>query len=183
MKFIKMPLKDAYLIKPDPTLDERGFFERLFCQKEFKKIGFKKTIVQINCSFTRKKGTIRGMHYQKPPHIEGKIISCLEGEVFDCIIDLRQKSSTFLKWHGEVLSAKNHKMIYIPEGFAHGFQTLRDNCCMLYLHTDFYHKQSEEGIKYDDPLFNIRWPQKIIDISIKDRNLSYLSQKFKGLKL
>jgi len=182
MKFNKLPLKEAYLIDLISLADKRGFFERLYCQKEFGLIGFNKKIVQINYTFSKKIGTIRGLHFQKAPFTEAKVVTCLHGKVFDVIVDLRQKSPTYLKWHGEILSERNHKMLYIPEGFAHGLETLTDNCSMLYFHSNFYRKISESGIKYDDPSIGIKWPLELGIISKKDKKLPYVSKIFKGLK-
>ena len=183
MKFTIAKLKDAYIIHLEPRRDQRGFFERLFCQKELAKIGLKKAIVQINYTLTLKKGTVRGMHYQNPPFAEGKIVTCLKGEVFDCLVDLRQNSPTFLKWHGEILSEDNKKMIFIPEGFAHGLQTLKKNSQMLYFHTNSYNEGSEKRIKFDDPIIGIKWKLKVTEISAKDKNNPYLRKNFQGIKI
>src|SRR3972149_4354846 len=177
-KFIKLPLKGAYVIEPKPILDQRGFFERLFCQEEFSQLGFAKKIVQINYTLTKKDGIIRGLHLQKAPFLEAKIVTCLQGEIFDCMVDLRKGSPTFLKWHAEILSEKNHRMLYIPEGFAHGLQTLSPNCGVLYFHSNFYQKPSEERIRYDDPKIRIKWPGKIRVISPKDKINPYLKDNF-----
>lgn len=181
MKFIKIELKGAYLIQLEPGCDQRGFFERIFCQEEFHKIGLKKKLVQINYSETKKAGTIRGLHYQLSPYSEVKIVTCLKGKIFDCIVDLREKSPSFLKWHGEILSEKNQKMMYVPEGFAHGFQALSDNCNTLYLNTNFFHQDSERGLRYNDPLIGIKWKLKVAEISDKDSERPFLKKNFKGL--
>jgi dTDP-4-dehydrorhamnose 3,5-epimerase len=183
MKIAATPLKDAYIIEPEPFKDTRGKFSRIFCKKEFQAIGLVKDIVQVNQSITIQKGAIRGMHFQRPPKAEIKMVKCLRGSVFDVMIDLRRDSSTFLKWHGDVLSAENMKIMYVPEGFAHGFQTLEGNCELLYFHTEFYSSEHEGGVRYDDLLINIQWPMEITDISEKDRNHPLLSQDFEGIVL
>ena len=156
---------------------------RLFCRNELQSILQSKNIVQINHSLTRQKGAIRGMHFQYSPKAEAKIVKCLRGSVFDVIIDLRKDAPTFLKWNGEVLSAENMKMIYIPEGFAHGFQTLEENCELLYLHTEFYSPEHEGGVCYDDPKIGIKWPLEPTEISDKDEKYSLLPQDFGGIQL
>ena len=135
----------------------------------------------MNHSFTTHKGTIRGMHYQAAPYREIKMIRCIAGAVFDVIIDIRQDSPTFLRWFGVELSARNKKMLYIPEGFAHGFQCLTDNCELLYHHSEFYTPASESGIRYNDPLVAIEWPLPVSVISARDATHEILDEKFKGL--
>lgn len=183
MKFIKANLKDLFIIQFEPFQDERGKFYRVFCKNEIKEIGLQDEIVQINQSKTIKKGSLRGMHFQYPPMAEIKMVKCLFGAVYDVAIDLRKKSPSFLQWHGEILSAENLKMIYIPKGFAHGFQTLKKNSELLYSHTEFYSPEHEGGIRYDDPLINIQWPLKITDISKKDNSYELLSNDFTGIEL
>lgn len=183
LKITETPIRDAYLLEPECHQDHRGMFTRVFCERELKEIGHEKRIVQINHSLTRARGALRGMHFQYPPKAEIKIIKCLRGSVFDSMIDLRHKSPTFLKWHREILSSENMKMMYVPEGFAHGFQTLEENCELLYLHTEFYSPEHEGGVRYNDPLINISWPLEITDISDKDNNYSLLAEDFKGILL
>jgi dTDP-4-dehydrorhamnose 3,5-epimerase len=183
MKIAATPLKGAFIIEPEPFEDTRGMFSRIFCKKEFQSISFVKNIVQVNHSITVEKGAIRGVHFQRPPMAEIKMVKCLRGSVFDVIIDLRKDLPTFLKWHGETLSAENMKMMYVPEGFAHGFQTMESNSELLYFHTEFYSPEHEEAVRYDDPLINIQWPMEITDISEKDRNHPLLSQDFEGIVL
>jgi len=178
MKIKQTLLQDAFIIEQEPFKDDRGLFARVFCQHELQSILHGKNIVQINHSLTRQKGAIRGMHFQYPPKSEIKMVKCLRGSVFDVMIDLRRNSSTFLKWHGEVLSSENIKMMYIPEGFAHGFQTLEENCELLYLHTEFYSPGHEGGIRYDDPKIGIKWHLEATDISEKDRNHPLLGEDF-----
>jgi len=183
MKFIETNLKNLYIIEPELLKDERGLFYRVFCRNELKEIEHVKEIVQINQSLTKKKGSLRGMHFQYPPKAEIKIVKCLYGSVFDVAIDLRKNSSTLLQWHGEVLSAENKKMIYIPEGFAHGFQTLENNSELLYLHTEFYSPKYEGGIRYNDPRINIKWPLEISYISNRDNEFNLLDNNFLGISV
>jgi len=182
MKFIETPLKGAYIAHLTPFVDHRGKFTRLFCEKELVEIKFKKRIVQINDSFTSKKGTVRGMHYQLPPFSETKIVKCIKGAIFDVFIDIRRESPTFLQYHSEILSEDNMKMLIIPEGFAHGFQTLEKNTEVIYFVTGFYNKDSERGIRYNDPLLNIPWSIEINDVSEKDKNYELLDRNFKGIE-
>lgn len=170
MRINKLPLEGAFVIEPEPFTDNRGIFARIFCRQELRNILHDKNIVQINHSLTRQKGALRGMHFQYPPKAEIKMVKCLRGSVFDVIIDLREGSPTLLKWHGEVLSAENTKMMYVPEGFAHGFQTLEKNSEIVYLVTQFYSPEHEGGVRYDDPAIGISWPLKATDVSEKDRN-------------
>lgn len=183
MNFNSLPLQDTYTIEPNHYEDHRGRFSRLFCQEELKKIGHHKPIVQINHSLTKQKGTVRGMHYQKPPKVEIKMVQCLKGEVFDVIVDLRKESPTFLKWHGEILSPKNAKIMYIPEGFAHGFQVLESDSELLYFHTEFYDSLYEAGIRYNDPKINITWLLEPVNISEKDQNYPLLTSIFEGVTI
>jgi dTDP-4-dehydrorhamnose 3,5-epimerase len=178
----KLPLEGAFVIEPEPFADDRGLFGRVFCKQELQNILRDKNIVQINHSLTRQSGVLRGMHFQYPPKSEIKMVKCLRGSVFDVMIDLRRGSSTFLKWHGEILSAENMKMMYTPEGFAHGFQTLEENCELLYLHAEFYSPEQEGGVRYDDPMINILWPLEVTDISEKDRKYSLLGEDFEGIE-
>jgi len=183
LKFIKTKLQGLYIIQPEPFKDNRGTFSRVFCERELKEIHFGKKIVQINQSFTKREGSIRGMHFQYPPNGEIKLVRCIAGRIFDVAVDLRNKSPTFLEWHSEVLSANNMKIMYIPEGFAHGFQTLQDDCDIVYFVSAFYSPESEGGIRYNDPKIKIEWPIKITEISEKDRNYPLIDQNFEGISL
>jgi dTDP-4-dehydrorhamnose 3,5-epimerase len=183
MEISKTLLKNAYVIQTEPFEDRRGEFSRIFCRKMFQGLGYNKEIVQINRSLTRHKGALRGMHFQYPPRAELKVVLCLRGSVFDVMIDLRQGSSTFLKWHGEVLSEENKKMMYIPEGFAHGFQSMEKNSELLYLHTEFYSPGHESGVRYNDPMINITWPFEVTEVSEKDQKYPLLSEEFEGIIL
>ena len=182
MKFNPTPLKGSYIIELLPIGDSRGWFARTFSKDVFEKeIGHTKDWVQMNHSFTSVKGTIRGMHYQLSPFSEIKLVRCIAGEVFDVIVDLRKNSSTYLQWYGTVLSAENKKMMYIPEGFAHGFQTLSQNAELIYQHSEFYNPQAESGIKYNDPVVNIQWPLEATEISERDKNHPLINSTFKAL--
>ncbi len=181
MKFIETPLAGAYVIELEPFMDERGLFVRTFCQNELSKIGFDRQIVQINHSMTRQKGAIRGLHYQLPPVCETKIIRCVQGAVFDVMLDIRKSSSTYLKWHGVELSKDNMRLVYIPEGFAHGFQTLTDNAELIYHHSAFYSPESERGLRFNDPAVAINWPLNVSSVSERDKNHPLLGEDFQGL--
>ncbi len=181
MKFTETPLKGSYVVDLDPFQDERGWFARTYCKKEFDSIGHTKEWVQLNHSFTKKKGTIRGMHYQLPPYSEIKLVRCISGSVYDVIIDLRKGSSTFLNFFEVELSSINRKMLYIPEGFAHGFQTLADDSELLYHHSQFYLPGVEGGIKYNEPKINIQWPLPVGSISSRDISHPFIDDHFKGL--
>ena len=183
MKFTPLPLSGAYIIEPEPHEDDRGLFARIFCRQELQKIGHNKNIVQINHSRTRQKGALRGMHFQYPPKAEIKMVKCLRGSVFDVIIDLRRNSPALLEWHGEILSAENMKMIYVPEGFAHGFQTLTANCELIYFHTEFYSPEHDGALRYNDPRIAIRWPLEVTDISERDSRHPFVQQDFTGILL
>lgn len=169
------------LIERVPIADERGFLERLLCSETFSGIGLRRPIVQINHTLTRRKGTVRGMHFQFPPHAETKMVSCLRGEVFDVAVDLRAGSPTFLQWHFEVLSGGNFKTLYIPEGFAHGFQTLTDDCEMLYFHTAPYVPAAEGGVSPEDPRIGIAWPLPLRDLSARDAGHPSLAPDYAGI--
>lgn len=170
MIFNPTPLKGSFVIELSPVTDSRGWFARAFCKNEFSEIGHVKEWVQINHSFTKARGTLRGMHFQIPPCEEIKLVRCITGSVYDVIIDIRKNSQSYLKWFSTELSASNKKMIYIPEGFAHGFQTLTENSELIYHHSEFYTPGSEKGIMFNDPAINIKWPLPISDISEKDKN-------------
>jgi dTDP-4-dehydrorhamnose 3,5-epimerase len=170
MKFNELPLKGAYTIDVERIEDERGFFGRLWCKEEFENLGLKAHLVQSNISYSKKKGTLRGMHFQKDPSAEVKIVRCTAGSVYDVIVDLRKDSPTFKKWCGVELTATNNRMIYVPEHFAHGFITLEDNSEVYYLVSSFYNSEREARIRYDEPANGIHWPIDVAEISIKDKN-------------
>lgn len=181
MIFTQTSLPGVYIIDLQPVSDSRGWFARTFCKKEFEEIGHLKEWVQLNHSFTNKKGTIRGMHYQMPPYSEIKLIRCIAGAVLDVVIDLRKGSATFLQWISVELDPANKKMIYIPEGLAHGFQTLTDNSELLYHHSAFYTPGSEGGIRFDDPIIDVQWPLPVTDISERDLSHPLLDESFNGI--
>lgn len=168
MKFFETLLKDAFVIELEKREDERGFFARTFCVNEFRDHDLETKIVQTNMSRTLKKGTLRGMHYQKFPHEETKLVRCTRGAIYDVIIDIRSDSPTYKKWFGIELTAQNHKMLFVPRSFAHGFVTLEDDCEVVYEVSEAYASGFEGGIRYNDPVFNIKWPTEIIEISEKD---------------
>ncbi|MGB6115236.1 MAG: dTDP-4-dehydrorhamnose 3,5-epimerase family protein [Comamonas sp.] len=157
--------------------DERGWLERMFCAEELRAAGWTSGIAQINRTLTLNRGTVRGMHFQNAPHQEAKLVSCLAGEVFDVAVDLRKNSETYMQWHGERLSADNAESLLIPEGFAHGFQTLSDKVEMLYFHSTAYAPQAEDGLRPDDPALAIAWPLPISEISARDRGHKLLSER------
>jgi dTDP-4-dehydrorhamnose 3,5-epimerase len=179
--FSETPLKGSFLVDLEPFRDERGWFARTYCKKEFKEIGHTCEWVQLNHSYTKIKGTIRGMHFQPPPYSEIKLVRCIAGAVYDVIIDIRKGSPTFLHFFGTELSSGNKKMIYIPEGFAHGFQTLTDDCELIYHHSQFYRSGVEGGIRYDEPAINISWPLPVRFISPRDVSHPFLNTNFNGL--
>ncbi|MGA2411731.1 MAG: dTDP-4-dehydrorhamnose 3,5-epimerase [Candidatus Binataceae bacterium] len=170
MKFTETELSGAYIINPELRSDERGFFARAFCEHEFRAHGINPAVAQCNLSFNRQWGTLRGMHNQREPHREAKLVRCTAGAIYDVIIDLRCSSPTFRRWISVELSSANHQMIYVPEGFAHGYLTLTDNAEIFYQVSEFYAPGSERGIRWDDPAFGIRWPIQPRVISEKDRS-------------
>lgn len=170
MKFTKLELRGAYLIELEKRGDHRGFFARLWCQNEFEDHGLVPYIAQANISFTKLKGTIRGLHFQDEPFAETKYVRCVKGALYDVIIDIQPDSPTFMRWYSIELTADNYKMLYVPKGYAHGFQSLQPDTEMTYLVSEFYAPQAEGGIRYNDPAFNIDWPLPVAEISDKDRN-------------
>ena len=170
MIFTETTLKNAYVIELEKREDHRGFFARTWDKKEFEEHNLNSNLVQCNVSFSKKCGTLRGMHYQKNPFEESKVIRCTKGKIFDVIIDLRSSSSTFKKWFGVELTEENYKMLYVPEGFAHGFQSLEDNSEIIYQVSEFYTPNSELGIHWNDPAFNITWPIEEKIITEKDNS-------------
>jgi dTDP-4-dehydrorhamnose 3,5-epimerase len=169
--FIETQLKGAFAIELERLEDERGFFARTWCQREAEAVGLKPRWVQCNISYNRDKGTLRGMHYQAPPHAEAKLIRCTMGSIYDVIIDLRPESPTRTQHIGMVLSAQNRKMLYVPEGFAHGFLTLEDYTEVFYQMSEFYAPDYARGVRWNDPTFGIEWPAEVQVIS--DRDQSY----------
>jgi dTDP-4-dehydrorhamnose 3,5-epimerase len=161
-------LKGAYLIDLEKRSDDRGFFARLFCEREFQEIGLEAQFVQVNNSLSTERGTLRGMHYQLPPFGEVKVVRCVRGSFFDVIVDLRPKSPTYKKWFGAELTAENRTMMYVPAGFAHGFLTTSDDAEAFYLVSTPYAQEAERGMRYNDPAIGIQWPFEPIVVSAKD---------------
>jgi dTDP-4-dehydrorhamnose 3,5-epimerase len=183
MEFIKTPFSGLYVIKHKILQDDRGLFSRLFCKNEFSEIGFNKEFVQSNYSFNLIKGTIRGMHFQIPPFAETKLIRCIQGEVYDVAVDLRKGSLTYLNYFGIKLTELNMHSVLIPEGFAHGFQTLQDNSALLYHHSQFYTSEADSGMRFDDPILNIKWELPPTMVSDKDKSYKFINSNFKGISI
>ena len=177
------PLAGLRILERKPIGDSRGHLERLFCRDELGEFLPGKEIIQINQTFTSVRGTVRGLHFQYPPYLETKIVSCLEGEVFDVAVDLRRMSPTFLMWHGEILSSGNHKTYLIPDGFAHGFQTLSDTCRMMYFHTAPYNQQAEGGLCPTDPKLAINWQLPLVNMSDRDTSHAPINDEFQGVDI
>ncbi len=169
MIFQEIGLKGAYIIDLERSEDERGFFARSWCQRQFEARGLNPRLVQCNVSFNKKKGTLRGMHYQIAPHEEAKLIRCTMGSLYDVIVDLRPGSPTYARHVGVVLSSSNRRMVYIPEGFAHGFLTLADDTEIFYQMSEFFSPEHARGFRWNDPVFNIRWPEEPAVISLRDQ--------------
>jgi dTDP-4-dehydrorhamnose 3,5-epimerase len=168
MKFEELGLPGAFLISLEHRQDDRGFFARSFCKREFDDHGLNPKVVQCNLSYNLKKGTLRGMHYQVPPHGEAKLVRCIAGSIFDVMIDLRPESPTYRKWEGVNLSSRNRRAVYVPERFAHGYLTLEDDTEVLYQVSEFYTPDCERGIRWNDPAFRIVWPIVPTVVSPKD---------------
>jgi len=177
------PINGLQVIERQPIGDERGFLERLFCQETLTHLLQGKTIRQINRTLTQTKGTVRGLHFQYPPHAETKIVTCLKGQVWDVAVDLRRGSPTFLQHHSVLLTEDNYQSYLIPEGFAHGFQTLTPDCEMLYFHTADYNAEAEGALNALDPSLAINWPEPITVRSERDMNHATLSDYFEGIDL
>jgi len=183
MIFNPLPLKGAFTIDVQPFQDNRGFFTRTFCEKEFAENDLVTRFVQSNHSGTHGKGVIRGMHFQHAPFCETKLVKCVRGAVFDVIIDVRKGSSTFLQWYGAELNEENKSMMYVPMGFAHGFQSLTDYSEITYMVSAFYNKESEGGVRYNDPRVNIGWPLPVTLVSDKDMQIPVIDTQFNGVIL
>ena len=168
MIFVETNLKGAFIIEVKTIEDQRGFFARTWCQNECEARGLNPRVVQCNVSFNKKRGTLRGMHYQVAPHEEAKLVRCTMGSIYDVIIDLRPESPTFMQYSAVILTAENRKWLYIPEGFAHGFQSLEDNTEVFYQMSQFYVPESARGVRWNDPVFGIRWPDDNPIVSAKD---------------
>ncbi|MDC0601548.1 dTDP-4-dehydrorhamnose 3,5-epimerase [Aliiglaciecola sp.] len=183
MIFSDTSIKGLYVAHSNRISDHRGEFSRLYCRQALLEKNIKDSLVQINHSNTKKRGAIRGLHFQVPPKLEMKMVRCIQGEVFDVAVDLRVNSPTYLKWHGEKLSAETNNMMIIPEGFAHGFQSLTENVRMLYLHTEYYSAEYEQGLRFDEPAINIQWPLPPSDISERDLTHPYIDSDYRGINL
>lgn len=168
MRFIASKLAGAFLIEPEPQSDQRGFFARSWCSREFAERGLESRLVQCSISYNERRGTLRGLHYQQPPHEEVKLVRCTRGKVFDVIVDLRPQSPTYCAWQAYELSADNHRSVYVPAGIAHGYQTLLDRSEVCYQMSEFYHAEAARGLRWDDPTFSIAWPLPVAVISPKD---------------
>ena len=172
MIFKETNLQGAFVIEPEMLTDERGAFARIFCKKEFENHGLNPNIFQCSISLNKEKFTLRGMHFQKTPHAEAKLVRCSRGLIYDVIVDLRPNSPTYMGWTSIEISLENKRMVYVPEGFAHGFQTLEDNTEVIYQMSQFYSPGHSGGFRWDDPSFNIEWPTEPIVISPKDKIFS-----------
>lgn len=163
--------------------DQRGFLSRIFCAEELAAAGWTQPIAQINHTYTAQRGTLRGLHFQRPPYPEMKLVSCVRGSVYDVAVDLRVDSPSYLQWHAQILSADNQTAMLIPAGFAHGFQALEDGCELLYCHSNAYHPQSEDGLNALDPTLAIAWPMDTLERSERDTHLPTLAPSFRGILL
>ena len=181
LTIIETPLKGLYIVETNAFIDHRGAFARWFCEEELADVLGKRHIKNVNFSRTVKKGSIRGMHFQKPPHAEMKLVRCIRGRILDVVVDIRAGSPTFLQHYSVELSAENMKLFAVPEGFAHGFQSLEDDSEIMYLVTEFYSPESEAGLRFSDPALKIEWPLPVTDISAKDVAHPLVNDEFKGL--
>lgn len=176
MKFSSLSIPGPKVIELEKKADPRGFFARYYCEKEFLEQGLETQWVQMNTTLTHKVGAIRGLHFQREPQTEAKIVRCLNGAIMDVIVDLRKGSDSYGRWISEELTSENRKMLYIPAGFAHGFQTLQEDTELLYMHSEFYSSEHEGGVLYSDPQLNIQWPMEISDISERDQSHPLLKE-------
>ena len=183
LEFKEISLKNAKVIIREKNSDVRGYLSRLFCLDEINEDSEFDSLKQINISYTKSKHTLRGLHFQKSPFAEKKIVTCIKGKIFDIIVDLRKNSPTFLKFHNEILSENNQTSLLVPEGFAHGFLSLEDDCKVLYFHSKNYNPNYESGIKYDDPKIGINWPSEPKEISERDLSFPLIDEKFRGIDL
>jgi dTDP-4-dehydrorhamnose 3,5-epimerase len=181
LTFQSTPLAGVSVVARHPLVDSRGYLERMYCFSELAPLFGDRRIEQINRTSTARRGSVRGMHFQRAPNAEAKLITCLSGSIFDVAVDLRSGSPSFLQWHGEILRAGDHRSLFIPEGFAHGFQTLEEHCVLLYLHSASYAQSSEGAVNAVDPSIGIPWPLDITDMSDRDRSHPMITDNFKGL--
>jgi dTDP-4-dehydrorhamnose 3,5-epimerase len=177
MRFVPTPLEGAFAVEIEPIEDERGFFARSFCQEEFRAHGLDPVVAQCNVSFNQRRGTLRGLHYQDKPHEEAKLVRCTLGAIWDVIVDIREASPTRHRWYATELTAENRRALYVPRGFAHGFQTLVDDSEVLYQMSEFYHPESSRGLRWDDPALGVAWPLPDPILSSRDRAYSLLPQR------
>lgn len=182
-QIVDTPIPGLKIVERTRRSDERGFLARLFCAQELAPAGWNKPIAQINQTLTRRAGTVRGLHFQLPPHAEMKLVNCIRGKVWDVAVDLRRGSPTFLKWFGTYLSAENDRALLIPEGFAHGFQAIVEDCELIYFHTCAYHRASEGALHPEEPRVAILWPQAIAELSTRDRGYPVLPPAFQGIPI
>jgi dTDP-4-dehydrorhamnose 3,5-epimerase len=183
LEFLATPLDGLRLVQRQTVSDTRGFFCRVFDAEEFAAAGVAGSVSQINHTLTRRRGAVRGLHFQYPPHAECKLVSCIRGSVFDVAVDLRRDSPSFLRWHAEMLTAENSRSLLIPEGFAHGFQALEADCELIYVHTAAYRADAEGGLSPADPRLAIDWPLDVIDLSQRDRSHALIGPDWKGIEL
>ncbi len=181
MLFHTTPIAGLFVVETTPMQDKRGSFARLFCAKEFEEAGIELPLAQMNTSITLQKGALRGMHYQNPPHAEIKLVRCLQGACYDVAVDLRAGSPTFLQYFAVELSPENAKALYIPQGFAHGFQALEEKTQLLYMHSAYYAKEAEAAVHHADPALSITWPLPVQDLSERDAMHPFLTQEFTGI--
>ena len=181
MTFSPTPLAGCYVIGLEPVQDERGWFVRTYCQEAFRAVAPDLAWVECNHSCTRRAGAVRGLHFQRPPHAEAKLVRCIAGAVWDVVVDLRRGSPTFMRWFGVELSPAKRNMLFVPERFAHGFQALADNSEMFYQHTRAFTPEAEGGLRFDDPRLGVRWPLQVCDLSARDRRHPLLDDAFEGL--
>lgn len=175
MKFIETGLSDCWLITTEPVGDDRGYFMRTFCAREFEEAGLNPNLAQTSISYNQEKGTLRGLHFQTQPHMEDKLVRCIQGAIFDVMVDVRPGSPTFGKWYAAELSATNNHQLYAPKGFAHGFQTLTSDCIVSYHIAQFYAPESASGLRWDDPQIGVSWPLAPVNQSHNDLQLSTLA--------
>ncbi|HEX8723372.1 MAG TPA: dTDP-4-dehydrorhamnose 3,5-epimerase [Pyrinomonadaceae bacterium] len=159
MRFVETPLPGAFVVEPEPAADERGLFARTFCREEFAALGLDTRVAQCSTSYNRRRGTLRGLHYQAEPYPEAKLVRCTAGSVYDVLVDLRADSPAFRRWFAVELTASNRRALYVPAGLAHGFQTLEDDSEVFYQISEFYHPECARGVRWDDPAFGVRWPE------------------------
>lgn len=177
------PIEGLFVIESQPIGDSRGWFTRAYCKNEFQKAGLNGEWVQANQSYSARRGTVRGLHFQKPPFQEIKLIRCIAGKIFDVAVDIRKGSPTFLQWFGLELSNENQRMLYVPGGFAHGFMALTENVQLYYQVSQYYNQSAEGGLRYNDPAINIKWPAEVTEVSKKDAEHDLIKNDFEGLVL